>query len=463
MPTIVRPGSRAPSARSARQSPRAVSVAAVRRWRLAGSIALVLFAFWVVYQFAHTTTGPHHNQFDLKIYFNAVRFWADGHNIYDYWQPDSVNITLGYTYPPLAAVLMAPMAKLSLSLVTVLASLAILASTAWCVYLCLRERVRINRQNVLLAVGLATAAAFLLEPIRQTMGFGQINMYLMALVLLDILVLGRRDSRWTGIGIGLAMAIKLTPGMFLLYFLLSKQWRATTVAVCTAIATTLVAAVVTPSETWHFYTSLAWDSDRVGFLGGSANQSMNGLIARIMAPHDPSKAIWLALVLAVGIPVAVRIRKAILAGDDLAALTMTGLLGILVSPVSWSHHIVWVIPASVIICHRLIKASNTDTPHAMTGGAEARHRLRAAWPLIALVGLGSLAFGQDLRLDLGLPDVDYSGLSVFWMCVASVQMFWCLAAVFLLPIRTAPTTASATPTTAKATATAMRATRPAAS
>lgn len=434
MSTTARPGFRAPSARDALSGAARLSPAAARRWRFAGSVALVLFATWVVYQFAHTVTGPHHSQFDLKIYYRAITFWTDGNNIYDYSQPDRVNITLGYTYPPLTAVLMAPMAKLSLSLVTVLSTLAIAATTAWCVFVCLRERVRITRQNALLLVGLATAASFLLEPIRQTMGFGQINMYLTALVLLDVLVLGRRGSRWTGIGIGLAMAIKLTPGIFLIYLLLSKQWRASVMAISTAIAATLMAAIVTPAATWQYYTSLVWESDRVGFLGGSANQSMNGLIARIMAPADPSKAIWLVLVLAVGIPVTMRIRKAVQAGDRLAALTLTGLLGILVSPVSWPHHIVWVIPAAVIIAHRLIRQSNDEVPTGMTGGAEARLRLRRAGTLIGLIALGSLAFGQDLRLALDLPDVDYSGLSVFWMLVASVQMFWCLAAAFLLPI-----------------------------
>lgn len=436
MSTAARPGFRAPAPGDAVVLPRPATPAAPVHgwWRLAGSVVLVAFAFWVVYQFAHTITGPHHNQFDLKIYYHAVQFWTNGNNIYDYSQPDPVNITLGFTYPPLAAVLMAPMAGLGLSLVTTLSLLAIVLTTGWCVFLCLRERVRITRQNALLVVGLATAAAFLLEPIRQTMGFGQINLYLMALVLLDVLVLGRRGSRWTGVGIGLAMAIKLTPGIFLLYLILSKQWRATVMALATAAAATLLAAVVTPSATWQYYTSLVWESDRVGFLGGSANQSMNGLIARIMAPHDPSKAIWLLLVVAVFAVAVVRIRRAVQADDRLAALTLTGLLGILVSPVSWPHHIVWVIPAAVIIGHRLIRQSNRAVPTGLTIGAEVRLRLRTAAPLIVLVGLGSLAFGQDLRLALDLPDVDYSDLSVFWMLVASVQMFWCLAAMFLLPI-----------------------------
>ena len=80
---------------------------------------------------------------------------------------------------------------------------------------------------LLIAVaGVATAFAFTLEPFRQTLSFGQINIYLGLLVLVDLLVLGRRGSKWTGIGIGLATAIKLTPGIFIIYLLVVGRWRA---------------------------------------------------------------------------------------------------------------------------------------------------------------------------------------------------------------------------------------------
>lgn len=400
-----------------------------------GTLLLVLVAWFAVYLFAHIVTGPHHHQFDLKIYFHAVTFWTGGHDLYSYAQPDPVNGSLGFTYPPLAAVLMAPMTTLGFGAVAAVSIVAIVASTLWCVWICLRERMRITRENALRVVGLAGAGVFLLEPLRLTLGFGQINIYLMVLVLLDVLVLARRGSRWTGVGIGLAMAIKITPGIFLLYFLLSKQWRAAAVAVGTAAVATLVGAVAAPAETLRFFTSLLWASGRVGNIGGSANQSMNGLIARLMEPAPPSTALWLLLVIAVGALGVIRIRRAIAAGDTLAAITLTGLLGILISPVSWPHHIVWVIPAAVIVGDRLVRTS-AEAPEipGRSVAAEIRARLRQGAGLIVLVVLGTLAFGLDLRARLNLPDADYTDQPLIAALVVSTAMFWCLAAMFLLPI-----------------------------
>lgn len=402
--------------------------------RLVRSASLIAVAGMFSYVVCHFLTGPHVHQFDLKVYYDAIHFWTAGNDIYNYTQPDSVQISLGYTYPPLAAVLMFPMAKLSLPVVTAISVVAIVATTGWCVYLSLRDRMRITKHNALLVVGLATSAAFLLGPVRENLGFGQINMYLMALVMLDALVLARRGSRLTGIGVGLAMAIKLTPGIFLLYFVLSKQWRAAAVAVCTALFATLASAVVAPSETWQYFTSLMWDSTRVGVISVRSNQSLDGLIARIAAPDAPSKLIWLVVILAIGTVAAVRIRKAAQAGDPLTAVAITGLLGVLVSPVSWTHHIVWIIPAAVVIAHRVIRLSNTPAPGGLSPAAESWFRIRRATIPIVLIGLGALAFGQDLDALLQLPEVDFSNSSLLTMCVASNQMFWVVTAIFLLPI-----------------------------
>ena len=93
-------------------------------------------------------------------------------------------------------------------------------------YLVLRERIRLPKPLMFAVAGVATAFAFTLEPFRQTLSFGQINIYLGLLVLVDLLVLGRRGSKWTGVGIGLATAIKLTPGIFIIYLLVVGRWRA---------------------------------------------------------------------------------------------------------------------------------------------------------------------------------------------------------------------------------------------
>lgn len=418
---------------AARPPTRRLPLAAIWLLSLLGT-AVVGYA---AYLMTHRYTGPHHAQFDLRVYYSAVRFWASGNDIYDYSQPDNVQGQLGFTYPPLAAELMWPMAKLDLQLVVRITVIAIALSTAWCVYVCLRERVRITPRNVIWVVGVATGAAFFTEPLRETMVFGQINTFLLALILLDTLVLDRKSNRFhafTGVGVGLAMAIKLTPGIFLLYFLLARKWRAAATTVATFCLVTLAGAVIEPSATWRYYTSELWGSAQVGILGNSSNESILGLLARWAQPGDASRLLWLACVAIVAWIGITRIRRAIDAGDTLAAVTLTGLLGILVSPVSWVHHIVWVIPASVIIGSRLLRLSNTAAPQWMWWRPELGWRARSAARLLVLVTVGALAFGGDLRLLLYLPITDYSREPWWNSAISSIQMWWVLLALIALPI-----------------------------
>ena len=386
------------------------------------------------YWWSHLLAGARYPLFDLRIYDAAVRYWANGNDLYAYAQFDSVNGTLGFTYPPLAAALMSPMAVLDWPVVSTLTVVAILACGAFCVWVCLRERWTLPSRATWVAGGIGTAVAFALEPIRLNLGFGQINLFLGALVLGDLLVLGRRNSRWTGVGIGLAMAVKITPGIFLLYLLLARQWRAAVVAVATAAGTTLGAALIAPAETRQFFGSLLF-SDRTGYVGATANQSINGLIARFAYPAPPSRLLWLGAVVLVGIIAVVRIRAALRRDDRLAALTLTGLAGVLVSPVSWAHHFVWVIPAVVVVAAQLwhtttslIVAAGNGNP----GGLFAR--LRPAIGSIVLTVSGLLILGFDTRVMFGLPGVDYTSLSPIRMLLGSLLMFWSLAALCLLPL-----------------------------
>ena len=246
-------------------------------------VVLAAFASWGFGE----VIGQHHRQFDLRLYYDAINFWQSGHDLFSYSQPDAVNIRLGFTYPPLAAVLMTPMAWVSYAVVKVVWLAGIIAATAAFGWVVLRERFAYPRQLMVALVGVGTAAAFLLEPFRQTLSFGQINIFLGLLVVVDLLVLGRRGSRWTGVGIGLAAAIKLTPGIFIVYLLVVGRWRAAITAMSAAVGFTLLGAFVTPTETWKYFTSLIWETSRVGFIDTTLNQSINGLLARLAAPLEP--------------------------------------------------------------------------------------------------------------------------------------------------------------------------------
>ncbi|MEV6524164.1 glycosyltransferase family 87 protein [Longispora sp. NPDC051575] len=321
-------------------------------------LAFVAVLSGVVWLLADRFGGQHH-LFDLRIYRKAVTFWLAGNDIYDYSQPDVINGTLGYTYPPFAAVLMSPMGVLPYGFVkwfTIGTTLLVaILTTYW-----IMKPVAMRRGwPVWFATSVTTALIFALEPIRETMSFGQINLYLVALVLGDLLILGGRGSKWTGVGIGVATAIKLTPGFFILYLLVTRRWRAAGVSVAAAGAATLLAAALDWHSSWRFYTSVLWDTERVGFPDNPGNQAINGMVARIddMVPvSSGGKLVWLVLALAVGGYGLWRAAQAHRAKDELAAITITGLAGVAVSPVSWTHHLYWIVPALVILVDVVLDA-----------------------------------------------------------------------------------------------------------
>ncbi|MEU2611253.1 glycosyltransferase 87 family protein [Micromonospora sp. NPDC007271] len=316
--------------------------------------------------------GLGHDFFDLKIYMRAMDWWAAGHPLYDYVQADRVQGALYFTYPPFAALLLRPFALLPLgatvAIFTVLTLLGLVVTTRWLV-LPVVERHGLPR---VFAVTVAVLLVLAVESTRETLTFGQINMLLVVLILADLLFAVPGERRWSGLGVGLATALKLFPGIFILYLLATRRWRAAVVASATAALATLLAAAVAPRDSWRFWTHELWATDRVGRTDYTGNQSLFGLLSRLTAPQKPSQLAWLLLVAVVvgyGLWRAARVARA---GDALAGLTLTGLVGGLVSPITWTHHLYWFIPAVVVLVDAAL-----DTRRDVLAGAGQRRRLFA--------------------------------------------------------------------------------------
>jgi alpha-1,2-mannosyltransferase len=278
--------------------------------------------------------------FDSKVYLGAVRYWfRDGGMVYDWLRPGT---PYGFTYPPFAGLLMAPMAFLPLGAVIVIASTATIATTALLMWWFAGPLIRRRGWPPWFAVAVALCLALCFEPVRETLTFGQVNTLLLTLVAGDVLFGLSRGKRWAGVGIGLATAIKLTPGVFILYLLVTGRWRAAATAIGTAAAATLAAAAIFPDQSREFWTAALWDTGRVGVLSYVSNQSIRGYLARLpidaVAPY-----VWIACVLAVLVLWAWRVRRA----DAFGGLALTGVLSCLISPVTWVHHCVWLLPALV--------------------------------------------------------------------------------------------------------------------
>ncbi|MFJ5533090.1 glycosyltransferase 87 family protein [Streptomyces sp. NPDC093261] len=282
--------------------------------------------------------------FDLRVYYGTVHTWVhDGGHIYDYRVPGT---TYGFTYPPFAALSMLPMAYVGLGTAIVLALLLNLAAAAVVLWILVgRELCRYGW----FGWALAACALALLEPVRDTFSFGQVNLLLLALVLTDAWLLSTGRERWAGAGIGIAAAVKLTPAVFIGLLLLARRWRIAAVATAVAAAATLLAAWAAPGASRFYWTHAVWDTTRVGRLDYVSNQSLQGILARLSAPDAPSHAAWATAVVLVLAVWGWRTHRALRAADWRAAFALTGLAACLVSPITWVHHLVWLLPSFAVL------------------------------------------------------------------------------------------------------------------
>ncbi|MBO4209234.1 glycosyltransferase family 87 protein [Micromonospora echinofusca] len=325
--------------------------------------------------------GLVHDFFDLKIYMRAMDWWAAGNPLYDYVQPDRVQGELYFTYPPFTALLLRPFAVLPLgvtvAIFTALTVVAVVATTWWLI----RPVVERHALPRWFAFAVAVVGVLAVESTRETITFGQINMLLVVLILADLLFAVPRGSRWAGVGVGLATALKLYPGIFVVYLLAARRWRAAAVASATAAVATLLAAAVAPADSWRFWTHELWSTGRVGRTDYTGNQSLFGLLSRFTAPDRPDPLLWLLLVALVTGYGLWRAAAAARAGDEVAGLALTGLVGALVSPITWTHHVYWFVPALVVLVDAALSAR--PGPGEVTG--RRRTRLLAGAALLYLV------------------------------------------------------------------------------
>lgn len=283
---------------------------------------------------------------DLHVYRDAGVSLLHHRPVYAQYTITRFNV-LPFTYPPLAAILAVPLALLPFLLVRAVWDLAVYAVLAYVLRLVLvpvrgrlRAQARPGRWSWEPVVLPATwlVCGYLL-PGRQQVHFGQVGVFLMALVVVDLLT--PHTGRWRGVLVGLATAIKLTPGVFIVALLVAGRRRAAAVAAGTAAGLTLLAALVAPGTSRSYWTNALFDSDRLGNNADPTNQSLRGIVLRGPLHHLPATVAFVLIAAVVG---AVGLRKAAIAwrsGDELAAVTVAGLLTALLSPVAWIHHYVY--------------------------------------------------------------------------------------------------------------------------
>lgn len=311
-------------------------VALLRRPRVAWWAWGAFSALWLVLHFLN-----HPKMLDLAVYRAEGEALRHGLGLYG---NIGAPFDLQGTYPPFATMVFVALTLVPLTACYVLAGVANLVLVVVAVALARRligpERVPAE------FVPLLSAALIWAEPVYLTLHYGQINLLLLVLVLAD--VAAPPTARFRGVGVGLAAAIKVTPALFVVYLLLTRRFRFAGTAAATAAAATLVSAAVRPSETWRFWTDLVFHTNRVGNVASPENQSLRGVLARALGRMEPGTvgAIVTAAALVAGLAVAVACYRRLGEPWGVCAAAVTGLL---VSPVSWSHHWVWCIPIAVMI------------------------------------------------------------------------------------------------------------------
>ena len=318
-----------------------------------GWLALLVPAYWSLVD----DNGQWLFKLDSFVYYEAVRQWLDGGDLYS-WYANPPQHLWPFTYTPLAAWVIAPLTWMSYQSATVLLMAATPLCAAVTTHVVLRRLGVEPRTAHALAPWLALVGVITLEPFPKTMEYAQVNAILMALVAVDLFLVPER-SRWRGLLSGLAAAIKLTPAVAILVLLARREWRAAATMAGSAVGLTLLAGLAAPAESWEFFTSAMWDPGRAGFADYSGNQNLKGAIARGL-PESAWNLTWAACSLLTVVAAWFLCRRLDrLRGDGGPAggvgqddglilslqISVVMVLGLLISPISWSHHWVWCLPA----------------------------------------------------------------------------------------------------------------------
>lgn len=248
------------------------------------------------------------------------------------------------TYPPFAAILFVPTTWLPVEALKIVFVAGNATLLAFLVHLSCRFARLPARPGVVLA---ATAFGLWLEPVFQTLLFGQINLALTCLVLWD---LARADGALgKGFALGIAAGVKLTPAVFIVHLLMTGRVRAGLTALASFTGTVLLGALVLPVASIDFWTRRIFETDRVGKPWIVDNQSLQGLLARLLHTPEPG-LLWPVAAVATGIAGLWLARRVVVRdGRETWGVVIIAFTALLVSPISWSHHWVWCVPLLAVL------------------------------------------------------------------------------------------------------------------
>lgn len=400
-------------------------------WRKAGWLLLQLAALAALGYAGWRVLGSTVYRIDIDVYRMGGQAWLDGHPLYS---PDvkfhtPIGLNLPFTYPPLAAVIFAPFAWLGMPAASVTITLITLVLLLVSTMIVLTRLEVWTTSRVVpgpawlrrwwLTALLVAWATLYWEPIQANFAFGQINVVLMTLVIAECVP--RRTPWPRGLLLGLGIALKLTPAVFLLYFLLNRDRRAVLTSLASVVGAVAAGFVLAWRDSWEYWTHTVRNTDRIGSASLNTNQNIAGTLARLGLDDHQRFLPWVLacfLVLALTVWAA---RRALRAGEPVLAVICIALFGLAVSPVSWSHHWVWMLEAVIVT--------------AVVGW----RRRNAALAFVSAAGVAAMVWTP---IDL-MPKHHEVGIAWWRQLVGVSYLWWALATLVATGATVAVRTATA--------------------
>jgi alpha-1,2-mannosyltransferase len=317
-----------------------------RRWfRAIGLSVIALAAALMLVYLLSQPYGPGMLG-DLEIYKGAISYALSGQPLYDWVYLHPTVHGLGFTYPPFAALVLAWLVPLDLGAAKAIWVLLTFAVLVACVLLVVRTGLAVRRPDgvVPLVEQVTWTAALMIAviftyPFLHDMIVGQVSLFVIALALFD----HQLPRKWQGVLVGVAGAIKLTPLVFIPYFLITKQWRQAVIATAAFIGASLVAFAVLPQASIAYWTDKLWQTGRVGRTESTVSKSLLSMLTRLMGDATTTKVAWLVLAAAVTALALWQASRSYRQSDYLGAALVVGSLSVAVSPISWPHHQLWLV------------------------------------------------------------------------------------------------------------------------
>ncbi|MGJ4167969.1 glycosyltransferase 87 family protein [Corynebacterium macclintockiae] len=367
-------------------------------------------------------TRGFHYHLDLDVYRVGAQRVLDGQELYSGHFHIIGDTYLPFTYPPISALLFTPLAVLPYDLSAILLIAATVAITWWVFAHTLHVAARLDRTSAgWIALALAIVLIHL-SPIHTSLAYGQINVLLMGMVFADALVVPRR---YRGLLTGAAVAIKLTPAVFGLWFLLRKDWGSILRMGAGTLGTTALAWLILPRDSLEYWTHTLRDSSRIGNHEYALNQSLNGLLYRFgLRTADSSSLLWVLLVCASLVIVAFVMFKLLQAQAPIAALCVNSLFALLASPISWNHHWSWAPVLLVALASYAVAnpASPLATPR---------------WLWTGLVVLGFAAFAFEPSAFVPFQEQRELEWNTWQVILGNAYLWWTILALAVMALRLA--------------------------